>query len=262
MKKIILLIVCIFTLTGCNVEYNLNIDKFNITESINLTSTTEDENEDISVYSKPIQAFLNTEDYSESTEEIEGVSYYKIEKDIFNNPHTMNINYKFLVNEFKKSNIANNAVSTFSVKDTNDTLQINSGTNIKAFNLNSGIDNLKVKITYDENIYELVKSNADTTEGSSLIWNVTKETYKKSPISVELKKKGSKDNNQSNNNDKNNNQNNNNNNNNSNENNKTTDIVIGNIKINRIVLIAGMLGVFFLIVIIVIIVKQNSNKNL
>ena len=168
----------------------------------------------------------------------------------------------WLNNEFKKSNIANNAVSTFSVKDTNDTLQINSGTNIKAFNLNSGIDNLKVKITYDENIYELVKSNADTTEGSSLIWNVTKETYKKSPISVELKKKGSKDNNQSNNNDKNNNQNNNNNNNNSNENNKTTDIVIGNIKINRVVLIAGMLGVFFLIVIIVIIVKQNSNKNL
>ena len=66
MKKIMLLLITVMFLTGCNVEYNLTISKDNISESINLISEDYEESDIINLYQKPIEAFNNSPVYSES----------------------------------------------------------------------------------------------------------------------------------------------------------------------------------------------------
>ena len=99
MKKIILLITTLFILSGCNVEYELNITNDNdYIENINIISENSNESSIINSYAKPIEAFDNSGNYSESLEEIPGVEYYDLSK-------SLNSNNLYNLNRYKKLRI-------------------------------------------------------------------------------------------------------------------------------------------------------------
>lgn len=188
MKKIILLFIMIFLLTGCNVEYTLTINENNIYENINIIAETEVENTRISSYLKPVEAYINSPLNSESLEKLPGVEYYEMNKSNNNELYTLNLNYNFPYEEFKKGNIINSSVSVLKIIEEDGIYQINSGANIKAVGENT-INNLIIKFILDDK-YETVYSNADYTLNNEFIWYINKDNYKANPITFSYQEKG------------------------------------------------------------------------
>lgn len=222
MKKIILLVISILFLTGCNVEYNLNISEDVFYENINIISETENESNIISSYLKPIEAFINSPMHSESIEKLPDVEYYNSNKLINNGLYNLNLNYYFDINEFKNANIINHSVSIFKFTKKNNEYNLNTGARLKIFD-SYDINNLTIKITLDE-YYEYVNSNADNIFNNEYTWYINKDNYKTRPINFSFKVK--KDNNTGVQNPNNNNTQNNNQNININEKNNSNDLIL------------------------------------
>ncbi len=191
MKKLILFIIMILTLTGCTVNYELTIDKDSIKENILINAEDERDNDLLREYTKPVEAFIDSPQNSDGDEEIPGVEYYKMNKtsDEFGNYH-LNLTYDFQLNDFKKDFIIDNSVSSFYYDNDNGELNISTGLNIKAFNLYNGIDSLNIKINFS-NDYEIIDSNAQNRNGNTLTWYITYDDHKKSSINLKLKEKNS-----------------------------------------------------------------------
>lgn len=188
MKKIIFLILAVFTLTGCNVEYSIMInDDHTFRENLTLISETSKESNIISDYLKPVEAFINSEMSSETNEKIPGVEYYQTSKYLNNGMYNLNLSYEFKQDEILKSNIINSSVSLFHVFKENNVFKIHTGANIKVFKTEN-INNLKIKIILDDT-YEVTYSNAQNISGNVHEWHVNKDNYQTSPITFEYKEK-------------------------------------------------------------------------
>jgi len=192
MKKIIILILCVFILTGCNVEYTIKIDKNSYDESIIIISETDMESNIVSNHQKPIEAFINSEISSETNEKLPGIEYYETSKYLNDGMYNLNLSYEFKQEEILKSNIINSSVSLFKVFKENNVYKIHTGANIKVFKTEN-INNLKIKIILDDT-YEVTYSNAQNISGNVHEWSVNKENYQTSPITFEYKQKTSENN--------------------------------------------------------------------
>ncbi len=189
MKKIILLITTLFILSGCNVEYELNITNDNdYIENINIISENSNESSIINSYAKPIEAFDNSGNYSESLEEIPGVEYYDLSKSLnSNNLYNLNLKYQFNYDNFNESNIINHSVSVLKIDDERGVYILNTGATLKIFEMYD-INEMTIKITLDDNL-EVVNSNASSNEGNTYYWHVNNDNYKTSPITFSYQEK-------------------------------------------------------------------------
>ena len=187
MKKICFLIVSIMFLTGCNVEYTLNISEDSIYENVFIISENDNESNVLGNYLKPVEAFVNSPIYSESTEKVPGVEYYNFNKSINNGWYNLNLNYIFNFEEYKNSNIINHSVSIFKFEEKNNEYSLNTGARLKIFD-SYNINNLTIKITLD-NEYEYISSNANSVFGNEYTWYITKNDYKTRPINLVFKLK-------------------------------------------------------------------------
>ena len=243
MKKIILLVVAILLLTGCNVKYEINITKDNIYEKVSLISENEVDNESITSYDIPILSFVDDIGSSDENVEIDGLEYYNLNKE-YNGFNNLYLNYTFNWDNYLKSNIVNNSVSSFRIDKDDNQISIYTGSFIKAFEKSNGINNLEVVVNVS-NDYDIITSNANSVVGNTLTWNITKDNYKNSPLNLTIKDKTINNNNnkpQINNNNHNNNENNN-------------EIEVDN---TRSIIIAVLSVILFLIVLGIIIVISKK----
>lgn len=187
MKKIILLGLMMFVLTGCNVEYNLTINEDTIYESIDLLSETAEESYILSVYTKPIEVSLDSPMHSESNEKLPDVEYYNTSKLLNNGLYQMNINYEHNFNDYKNSNIISNSVSVLKIEKSKGIYIFNTGATLKVFDNYKELNNLTIKIKLSDK-FELVSSNADEVINNEYIWNVSRNDYKTNPITLSFKK--------------------------------------------------------------------------
>ncbi len=188
MKKIILLLLSLLFLSGCSVQYTLDITEDEIKENITLVSENSFDSERIYNYAYPTPAFLNAPTMSESYEKLEGVEYYETEK-VLNSMgyYNYNMQYTFLQEDYENSNVVSNSVSVFNVYNKGRTYYIETGANIKAFSQMNGISTLQVVVNLDDNL-EVVSSNADLVSGNTLTWNIPSSDAKTTPISLAYKK--------------------------------------------------------------------------
>lgn len=187
MKKLIVLVVSILFLTGCNVEYSLNISEDSIFENINIISENDSESNIISSYLKPVEAFINSPIYSESVEKVPGVEYYNVSKLINNGWYNLRLNYNYDLKEFQNANIINHSVSIFKFDNKKDEYNLNTGARLKIFD-SYDINNLTIKIILSD-YYEYINSNANSINGNEYIWYITREDYKTRPINLVFKEK-------------------------------------------------------------------------
>ncbi len=247
MKKIILCLISLFLLSGCSVDYELNIGKDTITENIYVIGENEEDNSIIKDYVKPFESYVDTAINSETNEKVDGVSYYDITKSTNElGNYVMNFKYNFPKEDFQNSNILNLSLSQFFYEINDDEIKISTGLYIKAFEEYNGIESLNVKINVANN-YDIISSNASSNLNNTLIWHINKDDYKKSPINLTIKEKNNKNDND------NNNQNNSQNNNSNNEGNEE-------IGPNNSILIVTGVFFFFIIALIVFVKIKNSQK--
>jgi len=169
-NKLILLIVLIFTLTGCTAQYDLEIDTSTITETTTVkvpkTTMTKDEANMYAGQEIPI-----TQDPKEKT-------FYNA---------NINENQDFYFLSFKHSHNPETFINSYFVKqcykevilnEKSGRLELSTSNLFMCINLQDGfhVDSAKINITTK---LKVVENNADEINGNTYTWNIDDRTKRK-----------------------------------------------------------------------------------
>lgn len=231
MKKIILL-VCFIFLTGCKAEYSIIYEDNNLSESLNVVSSFNDNN-----FKSLVNEYYNNSlfivDYNIETGDMsndEIINKYSIyNKSIINKDgiYGLKLNYSYnVINDYKKSFIVHSLFDNFIIND-----NFFKAYDIKDIFLNyNDLEEIVISFKTDKKVES---SNADIVENNIYYWNINKNNYKDKVINITF------DNSESN------------------EVNK----ILNNNSENIIYIILGVLGIGILISVLVIYEKvKKSNK--
>lgn len=191
MKKIILLIVGLFILSGCSATYNLEIYNDEYKENISVLSEKADTTE-MKDWNIPTNADEENMDILLTTDKITGINYYA-KKDSFTNNH-----YKYAyANEFSmtnyyKSYFAVNSYDFFAVyyDDTDesgkkDLITISTSFKNLIFEKYPDLENLTINIKTNHRVYS---NNADSKKDYTYTWNINKNNYADKAIQIRIYK--------------------------------------------------------------------------
>lgn len=176
MKKIILVLLMIFIATGCTATYDLEISPNGLKESLTIDATDINENEYMIDYPQNVyyDEFGNNED---PTKKVEGIEYYNSSIKEKNNLKSINYNYLFNIENFKRSSIVRNTFSTFIFKQydhdkdgKNDYMMISTTEDFNIFKSNNELENVTINIKCH---HEVISTNADEVDGNTYIWHLT-----------------------------------------------------------------------------------------
>lgn len=182
-KKLFILIILLLSLTGCKVEYKLNLDnKLNLDENIELISTSEEDKEKFDSFDLYIPIDKNVP-YIAFQEKIEETEYYKTKKNsskiTFKNSYS-NQDYEKYINSY----IANSAYDYVSITSINNEDLVLSSS--KKFYLFDKFENLEeVKITISTT-YKVIEHNADEVNNHDYKWIINKENADNKGIFLEI----------------------------------------------------------------------------
>ena len=170
-KKYLTLIVICITLTGCTLQYNIELDKNSINEkivlqiqnnkldSISFNKLTSDSN---SVYLNDNQ-------------------YYNVKYDTQNNISKFTYTYKHDINNYQNAKILNRCYRTNNVKKENNKITIDMKGIFNCANKESNtyIDEAQINITTKLKVTE---NNADEIKNNTYTWNINQSNYQNKPI--------------------------------------------------------------------------------
>lgn len=174
MKKIIMLLIISFLLTGCSTEVNLKINNEKV-------------HEEIKIYDLKNNVYINN----------------IIREDVQSNLEAFEREYEFYtINEFEENGYVGKiyeyndeptlwweishlraCYEDFNFKKTNTHISLNTSDEYRCGYL-FGANNVKLVVESDLN---LVSSNADKVEGNKLIWNINEDNYKNKRIQFSYK---------------------------------------------------------------------------
>lgn len=167
--RFLIILFSLFLLTGCNVEYKLNIDEnLNFNEITKIESTTADDTTKIKEFNLYIPIDAKVDDYASFTNKIDTLNYYNFEKDINN----MTFNYNFDKNNYLNSTIINNAYETVLINENENIITVSTSDEFLLFNNYNNLDKIDLTITSS---YEFVDCNADVYDKHECIWTITKD---------------------------------------------------------------------------------------
>lgn len=172
-KKIIYIMPIILLLTGCKVEYKINLDtNLNIEENINLIATSDSDKTKINDFSLNIPIDKEIDDYGAYEEKIADIEYYNKTK----TAESLTFNYKYdneKHDEYINSNLANMAYEYISISTVDEDTKVLSTS--KEFLLFDKYDNLEeVKVTINTT-YKVLSNNADEVNKHNYTWIITKD---------------------------------------------------------------------------------------
>ena len=242
MKKIIILISFLILLSGCTVNYNLTIDENNIKENIvvvdNITEgrTKEDI---VSFYNNWYPVYLYEGIIDDYSIKLDDATYYNkgnlIETD---NGYNYSYTYNHKIDDYKNTTIWNLYLLNNTLSNTSKNITIYSGKGMQLFN-KSFITNLNVHITTS---LPVSSHNADRVEGNTYIWEYNLSNYRNKSVELVLNKEKQNEEEPTPSNP----------NQNEEEQNPSNENSTATEKSNNLVLILGLLGLFFIILIILI----------
>lgn len=178
--KHISIIFLILLLSGCNVEYKIDLDKnLNIEENIKLIPTTTEDEEKFKEFNLFIPINKEVDDFETLEKKQKDIKYYNQKK----SNTTIQFNYQFNKDDYINSSFVNKAYEFISVTQLKDELVLSTS---KEFLLYEMYENLEeVKITINSK-YKLIKSNADEEEKHSYTWIINKENAYEKNIYLKL----------------------------------------------------------------------------
>ena len=187
--KILLLLCSCFFLSGCTVEYNLNIKNAKFKESIVIQGTGHENEQFYSTLKKwNIPAFYDDIIYnSDNPDKVKGVKYYK--RNVNDRNFMVKLNYEFKQDNYADSTMANFCYNNFFAYENEETKTISytASMDFKCFTTYEELDNVVVKLKTSR---KMVNHNADSVDGKTYIWNITRDNALGKYIFFELDNKG------------------------------------------------------------------------
>ncbi len=178
MKKIFILFIFVFLLTGCTAEYKLDISKSTIEETISIDVDNDKlGTEGIEILKNTKQTVLkNNEEYYEQK--------FEQNADIFN----VNYNYTYETNRFNGSNFISECFPDHSIANGADVLTISTEGSFTCYNRygSEKVDNTRIVITTD---LDVLDNNADEINGNNYVWEINEENYYDKPIYIQIDKR-------------------------------------------------------------------------
>ena len=177
-KKIIGLIVIVLLLTGCSVDYNLYIDKSNVSEEIIFNGET--------IRLQPYPVFYDADGFSENGTKLPDVIYYEMNN---TNNNTV-LSYIFDWNDYSRSRAPRTCLKSHNLVRKNDnTYMLSTSAGISCFNQYSNLDSINVSIKLNSDYYTFISKNADSGYNGTYIWNITRDNEKTKHVQMIFKDK-------------------------------------------------------------------------
>ena len=174
MKKYFV-VLCLFLVTGCTVEYHLDIDEeLNFKEKTNLISVTSLDANKIKEFTYNIPVDIEIDELGAFEKKVKGISYYDVKKN--NNNDLLSLEHKFDINSINNSYVVRSCYEYVTVMTRNDDkeLLLSTSNKLLCFKQYDNLDEVKIVIS---SIYKLKETNADSIDGHNYIWNVNKDNY-------------------------------------------------------------------------------------
>lgn len=196
-KLLFLITLIIITCTGCTVEYNININKDNIEEVINVTdyiTSTRTREDILNHYNMWYPTFVN---YIKEGETIEledfsvkanGVIYHEKNINQINNGYNYTYKYTYDIEDYYDSYVLASSFIETTVHEDSDTLVLKTSKKNLLCQYNY-FDSAKVNITIDPEIYELNYTNTSNIKNNTYSWNINRNNCDDSQIILTLNKK-------------------------------------------------------------------------
>ena len=179
-RKYLVLIIISLLLTGCDIEYNLDLDKqLKLQENINVIATTGEDISKIKEFDLNIPINKNDDDFSAYEKKLDNVNYYNLKK----TNEKLSFSYLFEQEEYMQNTLVNGAYEYVSIAQVEDEIVLSSSQGCLLFQMYDNLENLKVTITSN---YKLVKTNADEVERHKYTWYINRENAEKVGIYLKL----------------------------------------------------------------------------
>ena len=176
MKKMLMLLIFAFLITGCSVNYELNIDKqLNLSENIILNATTDTDVQKILDFNQYIPINIEFDEPVIFKEKADGVQYYNINKKSDNS--SLKFNYSYDVDEFNFNIFAKSCYQYVTVMDQDNEkeLLLSTSREFLCFDKYDNLDDVTVTITSK---YKLKETNADEVSRHTYRWFINKGNAK------------------------------------------------------------------------------------
>lgn len=182
MKKRLLLLVSIFFITGCTVNYDLEIVNDDYTENISLSSFNKITKEDLTW---EIPVYKNEEQVTsiKTNKKVNGVVYYDKGDLLTNNVYQYNYSHNFKMEDYYRSYFTNSAFDFVGVfyddkdEEDNKLITLSTGFDFKVFEIYPETEKVVVNIKTN---HRVKNHNADVKDKYTYTWNFEKETKDKS----------------------------------------------------------------------------------
>ena len=180
--KLIILIFVIFVTSGCDVEYNLDVDSDIMKEKITFFLDNSSDNKNLinNLSSRKQEAYYDIDTNNSK--------YYKVTKDLKgddNNKLLLKYNYDYKDTNLQKSNAIGECFYNKSIiKDEKYiTLNTSNGLTCMFRDGNKQIDNLTINIKTQFSVEE---NNADKVSGDIYTWNINDKNYSNKSIYMKI----------------------------------------------------------------------------
>lgn len=173
MKNKSLFIIILILITGCSVEYNLNIDSSFSEHTVYIPESSK-EMIDGTQYRLP--ALFSESRLTYDNSNLKEIKYYNI-KTLKDNKFSFNFVYDD--NQLNDSNIANSCYQFFSVDAKENEVSILTGNKFYCFDVYEELDSVTININSN---YKVIQSNADKIVGKKHTWYITRENASNKPI--------------------------------------------------------------------------------
>ena len=175
------LLLLVFCLTGCDVNYNLTITNDDMIESVDFWYPNTKENEKI------LDQYLSV-DHQAYFDMDNSINYNYLQKKISNdNKIGMNMEYRYNDDNLQKSSLLNRCYYKKSVINTDDEVIINAEGPISCMYMDDikQFDSLRININTK---LKVIKNNADKVDGNTYTWIINEDNYKSHSILIKMEK--------------------------------------------------------------------------
>ena len=195
-----ILIAFIFLLTGCTVNYDLEITRDSIDEIVQFNENINSINDNIlnsgilsyknaidNLYNLPQTVYVDADRNLYNVNEIlEGVDYYSKKMNITEQIYSLEANFNHQINNYKKANTINKCYKNIAVLNKNDILTISTSRNNLCFEQYKNLDKINISVSINEKDYKVISSNADKIENGKYYWEINRQNYSNKSILIEL----------------------------------------------------------------------------
>ena len=170
MKKTIFLVLILFLISGCTVEYDLYINGNEFNENFKIIETN------TSLFDKSISESYTMRQYFNRLVEPDFYSYDDSKRKLIDKDNELGISYKKKTQNFSTSDIFNQCYNDSRITKNDKTVIIDTGDDFSCYNYYDNIESIKVTIKTNNKV---LTNNADMIDGKKYIWNITESGNKR-----------------------------------------------------------------------------------